>query len=119
MEGSNPIVFSKTTRLEFPEYTGEDPTEWLVRVDQFFEFQGTKEDQKVSLASFHLEGEANQWWRWLRRTYKEEGKEVSWAAFEEELWARFGPTEGEDFDEALSHVRQMGLYVITSRNSKD
>ena len=33
---------------------------------------------------------------------------MSWAGFEEELWARFGPTEGEDFDEALSHIRQVG-----------
>ena len=24
----------------------------------------------------------------------------------EELWARFGPTNGEDFDEALSRVKQ-------------
>lgn len=28
--------------------------------------------------------------------------------FEEELWARFGPTAAEDFDEALSKIRQTG-----------
>lgn len=33
---------------------------------------------------------------------------VTWAIFEEELWALFGPTECEDFDEALSRVKQMG-----------
>ncbi|TXG53425.1 hypothetical protein EZV62_022594 [Acer yangbiense] len=52
-------------------------------------------------------GEANQWWQWLRRSYKEEGKEVTWEIFQEELWARFGPTECEDFDEALSKVQQV------------
>ncbi|GJV93843.1 retrovirus-related pol polyprotein from transposon 17.6 [Tanacetum coccineum] len=31
---------------------------------------------KVSLASYHLQGEANQWWWWLRKAYQEEGKEV-------------------------------------------
>jgi hypothetical protein len=66
------------------------------------------ETQKVSLASFHLQGEANQWWQWLRRAYKEEDKEMTWPIFEEELWARFGPPECEDFDEALSRVRQGG-----------
>jgi len=60
------------------------------------------------LASFHLEGEANQWWQWLHRAYKEEGRTVTWEIFEEELWARFGPTECEDFDEALSKIRQVG-----------
>ena len=52
-------------KLESIIFTDDDPTEWFNRVDQFFEFQGTSETKKVSLASFHLEGEANQWWQWL------------------------------------------------------
>ena len=100
------VVSSKTAKLEFPRFEGGDPTEWFARVDQFFEFQATAETQKVRLASFHLEGEANQWWRWMSRTFREENRAVTWAVFEEELWARFGPTDGEDFDEALSHIRQ-------------
>nr|TKS18114.1 hypothetical protein D5086_0000005970 [Populus alba] len=65
-------------------------------------------NQKISLASFHLEGEANQWWQWARRTYREERRTMTWEAFEEELWTRFGPTDCEDFDEALSHIKQVG-----------
>ncbi|RVW93094.1 Retrovirus-related Pol polyprotein from transposon 17.6 [Vitis vinifera] len=107
MEGGQQMFLSKLAKLEFPKYSGNDPTEWFNKVDQFFEYQGIPAAQKVSLASFHLEGEANQWWQWLRRSYSEEGKEVAWADFEEELWARFGPTECEDFDEALSRVKQM------------
>lgn len=60
------------------------------------------------LASFHLEGEANQWWQWLRRSYQDEGKVVTWEVFVEELWARFGPTDCEAFNEALSRVKQTG-----------
>ncbi|RVW35013.1 Retrovirus-related Pol polyprotein from transposon 17.6 [Vitis vinifera] len=108
MEGGQQMFLSKLAKLEFPRYSGNDPTERFNKVDQFFEYQGIPAAQKVSLASFHLEGEANQWWQWLRRSYSEEGKEVAWADFEEELWARFGPTECEDFDEALSRVKQMG-----------
>ncbi|KAH9735892.1 hypothetical protein KPL71_017903 [Citrus sinensis] len=70
--------------------------------------EGTMEAQKVTFASFHLEGEANQWWQWLHKAYKEEGRTVTWRDFEEELWARFGPIDCEDFDEALSRVRQIG-----------
>ena len=33
---------------------------------------------------------------------------VAWELFEEELWAHFGPTKCEDFDEALTKVRQIG-----------
>lgn len=63
MGGGREIFTSKLAKLEFPKYSGEEPTEWFNRVDQFFEYQGTTEAQKVSLASFHLEGEANQWWQ--------------------------------------------------------
>jgi len=86
---SNRQNFSSTmAKLAFPKYSGEDLTELLSRVAQFFEFQGTNDNQKVSLASFHLEGEANQWWQWMRRTYREEGRLVTWEFFEEELLAR-------------------------------
>ncbi|GJX51203.1 hypothetical protein Tco_0278048 [Tanacetum coccineum] len=70
--------------------------------DAFGQLQdGTSVTQKVSLASSHLQGEANQWWRWLRKAYQEEGKEVTWDIFYEELWSQYGPTDFEDFDEAL------------------
>ena len=107
-EGGRLIVSSKTARLEFPRFSGDDPTEWFNRVNQFFSFQNTPELQKVSLASYHLEGEANQWWQWVRRLTEEEGRVLSWANFEEELGVRFGPSECEDFDESLSRIRQRG-----------
>ena len=55
-----------------------------------------------------MEGEANQWWQWVCRLTAEEGRVLSWANFEDELWARFGPSECEDFDEALTRIRQGG-----------
>ena len=58
------------------------------------------------LASYHLEGEANQRWQWLRCAYQEDGQVVTWNTFVEEMWARFGPAECEDFDEALSRMQQ-------------
>lgn len=107
-DGGKPLFSAKLAKLEFPKYTGDDPTEWFTRVDQFFEYQGTPDAEKVSLASYHLRGEANEWWQWLRRTYAEAGKGVSWEIFSEELWSRFGPTDCEDFDESLSKIRQTG-----------
>ena len=103
--GGRLVVSSKTAKLEFPRFSGDDPTEWFNRVNQFFEFQNTPEAQKVSLASYHLEGEANQWWQWIRKTLQEEGRVISWANFEDKLWARFGPSECGDFDEVLSRIR--------------
>jgi hypothetical protein len=77
-------------------------------VNQFLEFQSTPKTQKVSLASYHLEGEANQWWQWIRRTFQEERRPLSWENFEDELYTHFGPSECEDFDEAFSRIRHDG-----------
>ncbi|GJR11182.1 ribonuclease H-like domain-containing protein [Tanacetum coccineum] len=90
------MFYLKLTKLELPTYRGdEDPTEWFIKVDQFFEYQGTPVTQKVSLASYHLQGESNQWWRWLCNAYQEEGKEVIWETFYEELWSRFDSSAGQ------------------------
>ena len=83
--GRRLVVSSKTKKLEFPRFSEDDPIEWFNCVNQFFEFQNTLEAQKVSLASYHLEGEANQWWQWIHRTFQEERRVLSWADFEDEL----------------------------------
>ncbi|CAL1391412.1 unnamed protein product [Linum trigynum] len=103
-----PLFGAKLARLEFPTFAGEDPTVWFSRVEQFFEFQAIPEGQKVSLASYHLEGDANQWWQWLRRTYRADGIPITWESFSSELWARFGPSAATGFDEILSHIKQTG-----------
>ncbi|KAH9671355.1 hypothetical protein KPL70_017339 [Citrus sinensis] len=105
-EGRRPPLPTRIAKLEFPRYAGDDPTEWFNRVTQYFEYQETTDEQKVVVASYHLEGEANQWWQWMRKAYQEEGQPVTWETFVDELWARFGPTDCEDFDEALSRVEQ-------------
>ncbi|RVW64851.1 hypothetical protein CK203_065533 [Vitis vinifera] len=66
--------------------------------------------QKVQYAAYHLEDEANEWWQATKRAYAEEEAEITWEVFEEELWARFGSTECEDFDEALSKIKQAGTF---------
>ena len=42
------------------------------------------------------------------KAYREEGRLVTWEIFVDELWAHLGPTDCEDFDEALSWVKQTG-----------
>ncbi|GFZ10790.1 hypothetical protein Acr_22g0001880 [Actinidia rufa] len=50
---------NSTLKLHFPKFIGEDPTGWIYRVEQYFEFQGIVPAQRVQLASFHLEGIAS------------------------------------------------------------
>jgi len=73
-------------KLAFQKYSREDPTGWFSRVAQFFEFQSTTNNQKVSLASFHLEREVNHRWQWMRQTYQEEGCLVTWSSLKRNCW---------------------------------
>ncbi|KAA8526488.1 hypothetical protein F0562_008310 [Nyssa sinensis] len=70
-------------KLSFPKFNGDDPTGWVYKAEQYFDFKNIAPDQQVQLASFHLEGIALQWHRW---------------------WTKFrGPLTWDEFTKALSH----------------
>jgi len=57
-------------KLDFPRFNGEeDPTSWVCRAEQFFRFQGTHEEDKAALASFHL-GERDDTFKILGLTWQ-------------------------------------------------
>ncbi|KAF8398707.1 hypothetical protein HHK36_014564 [Tetracentron sinense] len=85
-------IHSRTIKLDFPSFEGGDPTGWLYRAEQFFSYHQTTPKQKLNIASFHLEGEALQWYCLLE---KAEGP-PSWPEFVVAVHAQFGPTEFED-----------------------
>ncbi|GKB38262.1 putative unclassified retrotransposon protein [Tanacetum coccineum] len=89
-------------KLHFPRFGGEDPKGWLYQAEQYFEFQRVETEDQVQLASFHLDGIALQWHRWIT---KFRGP-MTWAEFSKAVLVRFGPTEYEDPAEALSRLKQ-------------
>ncbi|KAJ0925632.1 putative retrotransposon gag domain-containing protein [Helianthus annuus] len=94
-------------KLAFPRYNGEDPAGWLYQAEQYFAFQQVADDDKVHLASFHLDGIALQWHRWLE---KSKGP-MSWVEFSKAVHSRFGPTDFEDPAEALTRLEQVTTVV--------
>ena len=89
-------------KLSFPKFNGTDPTGWIYRAEQYFEFQRVDPNQHVQLASFHLDGIALQWHRWLT---KFQGP-LSWANFTVALLRWFGSTDFDDPSEALTRLKQ-------------
>lgn len=50
---------SQIGQIGFPRYSdNEDPMSWVNCVEQFFEYQQTEDDEKISLSAYHLEGAA-------------------------------------------------------------
>lgn len=57
----------KVAKLNFPQYGGnEDPTSWICRVELFFEFHGTNEDERLPFAAYHLDSDAQLWFQLFR-----------------------------------------------------
>lgn len=69
------------------------------------------------MASFHLEGEANQWWQWVQRVNKEEEKVISQEAFEGRFWPDLAQASMKT-PMRLYHVfTKLVLYMIMILNA--
>ncbi|XP_057803166.1 uncharacterized protein LOC131018464 [Salvia miltiorrhiza] len=95
-------------RMEFPRFTGTDPHVWIDRAEQYFEVQRIEKSEKVRVASFYLEGEANQWWRWFKHVNHH--RKVSWRSFKKGLLVRFESSVYEDPNEAIGKLKQTGAF---------
>ncbi|KAA8514829.1 hypothetical protein F0562_018008 [Nyssa sinensis] len=54
-------IQARSLRLDFPHFDGGDPSEWILKAQQFFNYFETLEDHKLEIASFHMEGKALTW----------------------------------------------------------
>ncbi|KAL0409740.1 UNVERIFIED_CONTAM: hypothetical protein Sradi_1908400 [Sesamum radiatum] len=60
---SNSGSYNALHRMEFPLFNGEDARAWIRRCTRYFQMIPIPEDQKVPLASVHMEGRAELWYQ--------------------------------------------------------
>jgi hypothetical protein len=72
----------KLAKMEFPKYKGvDDPTSWICRVKQFFEFKHTKEGDKLPMAAYHLKEEAQMWYQ----LFQDSEETITWESLKTTL----------------------------------
>lgn len=108
-------AIQRNVKLEFPRFGGGDPKEWMSKAKQYFAYHELPRNERVVFASYHLTEEANQWWQAKAKAIGLPVHHIPWERFEVELWTRFGPMDGEDFDEALCHIQQKGSLLEFQR----
>jgi hypothetical protein len=59
---------AQTVRLEFPTFNGEDPEKWCCCAAQYFDFYGTRDAQRLSISSYHMDSEARVWFQEFNAT---------------------------------------------------
>ncbi|KAI9194751.1 hypothetical protein LWI28_008909 [Acer negundo] len=80
---------------------------WLSRAEKYFSLHEIVEFDKVSLASFYLEGDSQLWFQML----EQEQLYVTWEDFKNGLQTRFGPNQFSDPFGELIQLRQTGTVV--------
>ena len=52
-------------KLEVPHFDGTEPLGWIFKINQFFEYHGTPEHERLTIASFYMEGRVLAWFQWM------------------------------------------------------
>ncbi|TYJ49733.1 hypothetical protein E1A91_A01G155300v1 [Gossypium mustelinum] len=94
-------------RLECPSFDGSDFRGWLTKLEQYFEAEGTPEEEKVRVVMLHLEGRALDWHHFYSR--RNGGLHMlAWPAYLESLQNRFGFGQFGNPMKALVNLKQLG-----------
>nr|DAD32182.1 TPA_asm: hypothetical protein HUJ06_011033 [Nelumbo nucifera] len=56
---------ARSLRLEVLRFDGTDPFTWIFRIQQYFDFVGTVEEQRLRIVAFNMEGMASEWFQWM------------------------------------------------------
>jgi hypothetical protein len=56
-------IITRSVRVEFPTFDGNDPSRWIYKANKFFHVHKTSYNQKLLLASIHMEGKALVWFQ--------------------------------------------------------
>ena len=48
-------------KLEVPRFNGTEPLGWIFKINQYFEYHNTLDKDRLTIASFYMEGRALAW----------------------------------------------------------
>ncbi|KAH0650548.1 hypothetical protein KY284_030460 [Solanum tuberosum] len=71
----------KLALVELGRFRGDNSEAWKFQAERYFDFYRIEEDQKLTMASFYLDNEALEWYRWLFRNKQQ----VDWPHFAEKV----------------------------------
>lgn len=79
-----------------------NPESWIFQEERYFEFYGITKDNKLTLPSLYLDGDALEWYRWLFCNKQL----VNWEHFVEKLLVQFQKRDLEALEGRLAKLRQ-------------
>lgn len=80
----------------------------MYKCDKFFQLNGIEENQKLQLASLHLQDRAMTWFRWFEKSHTLR----TWTEFSRVLLLRFSASAYEDPVGQLTKLKQWGSVRV-------
>ncbi|XP_058757922.1 uncharacterized protein LOC131631166 [Vicia villosa] len=102
-----PLPPMRSPKLELPLFDGSNPLEWLFQAEQFFGFYNLPPENRLSLTSFYMKGDALGWFKWMYQNRLL----TDWVSFTRALELRFGPSTFENHQAELFKLKQSGSVM--------
>ena len=90
-----------------PHFDRHDPLGWIFKISQFFYYQGTPDEECITVASFYLDGPTLSWFQWMYRN----NFITSWPTLLQAIETRFTPSFYDDPRGALFKLVQRGTFI--------
>lgn len=90
--------------LEVSRFDSTNTPAWIFKINQFFDYHRTPDDERIQVASSYLDGTALSWFQWMHRN----DQLPSWSSFLQALELRFAPSLYDDSCGALFKLSQQG-----------
>ncbi|XP_057425934.1 uncharacterized protein LOC130719329 [Lotus japonicus] len=78
----------RSVKLDFPRFDGKNVMDWIFKAEQFFDYYGTSDADRLVIASVHLDQDVVPWFQMIQKTEPF----ISWQAFTRALELDFGPS---------------------------
>lgn len=96
---------TKNVKLDFPRFDDTEPSDWIFKAEQFLEYYITPDDQRLKIASVHMDGTVVPWFQMMRK----KNEIPTWDALTKAMELEFGPSYYE-----APRAKLFKLYQATS-----
>lgn len=77
----------RSVKLDFPKFDGKNVLNWIFKAEQFFDYHNTPDEDRLVIASVHLDHDVVPWFQMIQRSHPFR----SWQEFTRALEMDFGP----------------------------
>ncbi|XP_058223388.1 uncharacterized protein LOC131333072 [Rhododendron vialii] len=117
-------TFDRFLKTNPPPFIGTDkPSDaeaWLLQMEKIFDVLGCSEAQKVSFATYKLQGGAEHWWRSAKQHYKDRQDELVWRNFKKDFEEKYiSPAVKDKMRTEFLALRQDNMSVAEYQQKFD